>query len=77
MLDSATAEGTQGGSQSPSAQLVGALPAQAVLAAADADLQRRVHADETHLHMHTPLSPALAHTDTQRSVESSATRMSE
>ena len=60
VLDGAAAEGAQGRSQSASAQLVGALPAQAVLAGADADLQRCVHADEAHLRMHKPLSIALA-----------------
>ena len=75
MLDGATAEGAQGCSQSPGAQLVGALPAEAVLAAADADLQRGVHADKAHLHMHMPLSFALEPASTQITPNSNAMRM--
>ena len=49
-LDGAAAEGAQGRSQAPRAQLVCALPAQPVAAAADTDLQRSVHADGAGLH---------------------------
>ena len=49
-LDGAAAEGAQGRGQAPRAQLVCALPAQPVAAAADADLQRSIHADGARLH---------------------------
>ena len=58
-LDCAAAEGAQGRGQSPSAQLVCALPAQAVLAAADTNIQRGVHADEAHLCRHKSFSIAI------------------